>query len=410
MSSPSVKAGLSPPPLPASKHAHAQPEISESPFSDAHQIPAPTDPSHEQATMDDFVYRGTRPTPMPVPPPPRISTSAGQRLASIVENQPLRNSDTAGAGGNLSNSSHARRFFGQPPRASEDKRPPSYVTEMDELDGAANARPRRLENPFADPPGMERNKNGAVRGGWVCGILIAIVAALALAVGLGIGLTRGKHHSATSNTPAAAGNGTNATAKFPVGKWQFKTYLQNITTACTSNPNTWSCTPSSTWSQSGEISSAEFDWIIGADPHNATQYLISSTASPILISFTNLTLAVHDPDTQGERYTFAMTLNKQTWPKGNIVPSVTNTTTCFFNATTFTATLFAHQNKTYPVSGTQAGTFAQWPGSVTVQQLALGGQGVPECFVALDQSPSGPALNVLTPQAPTDMCSCVYQS
>lgn len=405
-------------------------EVTESPFSDAYQLRAYTPPVPASGpvasspsspfddppnTMDNYVYRGTRPPPMAVPPPLRITTAAGQRLAHIVRDSPHHDAHapptmaTTGPPG-MTNAAHARRFFGAPPRESEDKRPPSYSTEMEPL-----PRRGRASDPFADPPtGLSRNKNGAVRGGWICGILIALAAVLALAVGLGVGL---RHRSGGSSAPPAAANGSDspaAAAAFPIGKWSFKPYLQNVTTGCTSLASTWTCQPGSTYAESPASSLAEFDWDIRASASNASLLLLSASANPFSLgNVTDLPLTAHDVGTADARYTFNTPMLKQVWVAGALAPGIANATTCLYAQTILSATLYvSNASRTYPEAGgaRAGGSTAAWPGGVTVQQMATGGQEVPRCYVAVDNAPEGPPLDVLTPQPETDVCSCVWQS
>jgi hypothetical protein len=193
---------------------------------------------------------------------------------------------------------------------------------------------------------------------------------------------------------------------FPVGSFMIKTYLESISTSCTSNPATWLCYPYITYAESPNSSIAIFDWIIQPESQGSGTYIISSTNNPFSPIFTNITLALLDASLTSERYTFQIAMNKPVIP----VTAVTDSnlaTTCYYNSTTFEASLYTKMtksnlsNSTDKISDTTSGT---WPYAAEVEQIALSGPNVPYCVNAqYDQVGDFVVRN-------GQYCNCVYRN
>ncbi len=135
---------------------------------------------------------------------------------------------------------------------------------------------------------------------------------------------------------------------------------------------------------------------------NPPTYTISSTQNPFSILFSNSTLTLQDANLPTERYTFRIPMSKPVIPSSPIMSS-NIATTCYFNSTVLTASLYTKMAKSYPSSssssnstasstssstgsagGGQGSTgdpvFAPWPYAASVEQVATGGNDVPECF------------------------------
>lgn len=225
-----------------------------------------------------------------------------------------------------------------------------------------------------------------------------------------------------SQTSAPSSTSTSSlTGPFPIGSYSLNTFLDTVSTNCTSNPATWRCYPYTTYSSSPTAALATFNWIITASTTSSGNYTISSTDNPFAINFGNASLRLLDANAATERYHFRVPITKL------VVPSVAITSdntmaTCFFNGTIFEANLYTKIPNTYPPaspsstsaaassSSTAGGGFGSWPYAVEVTQTIGGGNGVPVCFHGVNSNLGAEITTGFTAQAAGDMCSCVYKN
>jgi len=254
------------------------------------------------------------------------------------------------------------------------------------------------------------NKHIAKRGGWrrLCFIaVIAIICIVGLVVGLVVGLKK-KHHQTDGSDSSSGGSsssnpGFNTT--FPAGSYAIETVLDSVSTNCTSNSATWRCYPYSIYSESTSASAATFDWIIQPFSDGSNNYTISSTDNPFSLVFANASLTLQDAGQSSERYTFQVEMKKPVVPATSITNDNT-AATCYFNSTTFEASLYTRMTKSYPPNSTDSRNstaFVPWPYAVQIEQLASSGSTVPECF----DSANNPVGNFSVEQS-GKVCNCLY--
>jgi len=281
------------------------------------------------------------------------------------------------------------------------------------------------------------------RGGWgrICLIvgLVALVV-IGLAVGLGVGLTVGRRNKNNDSgsggaTTAPATDNETETQSFPIGQYSIVTALKNVDTSCTSNPNTWSCVPTTVYnpqdSSTFSASMSEFHWVISNTSSiyatNATDstpdagvpanLTISSTENPLSIVFSDKPLTYFNPasNSSAERYTFSFSMPKSVIPDIDI--SGTNTQSrCYFNETTFTGTLYLSEPRTYPESNATVSDSGdiEWPYAIEITQSSPGGTSgdeiIPACYSYVDGT-NGDLLDAgLAAQSADSQCQCGYRN
>lgn len=153
-----------------------------------------------------------------------------------------------------------------------------------------------------------------------------------------------------------------------------------MSTSCSSNAAAFGCYPYTTYAADASSSSAAtFDWIIEpTDDHH--QYAISSSDNPFAPSFANVTLSTLDAGRDTERLAFSVTINKAVVPAGPLVPGQASASTCYFNETVMSATMWTRAGASYPAGGGGgSSTYQPWPYAVEVSQVQRAGAGVPDC-------------------------------
>ncbi|KAH7319171.1 hypothetical protein BKA65DRAFT_96090 [Rhexocercosporidium sp. MPI-PUGE-AT-0058] len=305
--------------------------------------------------------------------------------------------------------------LGVPPTLNFDGNPPPYThfDQSKEVEGPKGEKLSELRR------GLENNKHIAKRGGWKRLAIIAAVIILCI-VGLVLGLVvglRNKNKGSSSdkngsNSPAGGASGTvdpptdpNANARFPAGSYRFDTYLDTISTNCTSNPATWRCFPYFTYATSPTQATASFDWIIS--PSVGSNYTISSTPNYFSIVFTNASLSLMNAGADDEHYFFQTMMDKPTRPVAQL-GSENVASTCYFNSTTFQGYLYTKMPKTFFTNDTNSSIdtntpFAAWPYAVKVEQVASAGSGTPTCL-----GPAGQSLGDFSVADGTQLCDCLY--
>jgi len=208
-----------------------------------------------------------------------------------------------------------------------------------------------------------------------------------------------------------------------------------VDTSCTSNPNTWSCVPTTVYnpqdSSTFSASMSEFHWVISNTSSiyatNATDstpdagvpanLTISSTENPLSIVFSDKPLTYFNPasNSSAERYTFSFSMPKSVIPDIDI--SGTNTQSrCYFNETTFTGTLYLSEPRTYPESNATVSDSGdiEWPYAIEITQSSPGGTSgdeiIPACYSYVDGT-NGDLLDAgLAAQSADSQCQCGYRN
>lgn len=220
-----------------------------------------------------------------------------------------------------------------------------------------------------------------------------------------------------SNSPSPSSPST--TAPFPAGSYTFTTYLDTVTTNCTTVPADWQCAPYHTYSDSPSLALAADKWIIiDSGSPSSPNLTISSSNNPFNVEFVNASLTLVDPDSSSERYMFTAHFTKVVVPSPGVY--------CFFNDTVVEGNLYTKRAKSGPskISGSSTAsaaqptatqdapsdTFEEWKYAVQTTQSIGAGSTVPECFHMNNGVRGERASNGTKPQAPEDKCSCVYQN
>jgi hypothetical protein len=203
-----------------------------------------------------------------------------------------------------------------------------------------------------------------------------------------------------------AGGGSNPASNttFPAGSYAIETYLDTVSTNCTSNYATWLCYPYATYAQSPSGSATTFDWIIEPAAHGSNNYTISSTLNYFSIVFSNISMTLQDAVMDTEHYFFQTTAQKPVYPS-LAISSSNEAAICYYNDTTFQAYLYTKIPKTYPSNSTSSNStdaFTPWPYAVKVEQVAASGSGTPECVDA-----QGNSLGTFSVQS-GQLCDCLY--
>lgn len=282
------------------------------------------------------------------------------------------------------------------------------------------------------------------RGGWgrIC-LVVGLVALLVigLAVGLGVGLTVGRRNrnddSGNEATTPPAEDSSTEDQSFPLGQHSIVTALRAVNADCTSNPNTWSCVPNTVYDPrdpgSFTASQSEFHWIISntsstyavngtettPDAGILANLTISTTNNPLSIVFSDEALTYFNPasNSSAERYTFSFTMAKSVIPNMDI--SGTNTQSqCYFNQTTFSATLYLSAQRSYPEDNTTITSSTdetQWPYAIEILQSSPGGgqnggEITPVCYSYVDGRDGAMLDAGLSAQSANSQCECGYRN
>ena len=395
----------------------------------------------------------------------RISLPASQRLTTITEgpNANLGAAETPppiprrSSRRNSQSSRHSRRWSAG---SSADNilrvgPPPPYDWVEEPVDEKGDKANTAKDDKLAWLRRGKSEDGKRRRGGWVrlaliIGLILLLV--IALAVGLGVGLSqKHKKTDVTKHKDKSGGSGGNGSnggqqtttpsdsgskpdsdppQKFPLGTYSLVTALMTLEASCTANPATWRCYPDTVYSVSTtESSMAYFNWIVSntsstyADSSTAStddkgvpaNLTVSTTDNPFDISFSDKDLtyisASDDPDSA--RYTFSFTMPKQV--DSLIALTQDNAdTTCFYNQTAFTGTMYLSLDRTYPtgsdVSSTSLGGYEQWPYAVEITQTAYGGTDVPNCYKTLNGQLGDRITESLDPQSSDSECLCDYKN
>lgn len=381
-------------------------------------------------------------------PAKRISTPAGQRLSSILEStQVKRGRSPAPTKINVTTTtsycndpSHSHIFPIQhknpkksgvvsvltggrldTPRESSEERNPNgsnlSVSVWSDKDGEKFGRVRQ-------------NRRGCLNNwSWrriaiILAILLALI--IALAVGLAVGLKR-KPSSPTSTVgdsrPAGTGSGTDSQSDkppapsstsapvavpsgFPVGAFSLVTFLDTVTTECTSNNATWACPPNTNYYSDPQKALTILNWVISGSPGS---YKISSQGLDATLgtTFQNEKLELLDGGKDTERYRFSISRTKSVNMTGSI-GDAKGDFECDYGATNIQASLYTKMSRTFPkdtIAVPNTGN-PSWPFAVRVEQTVAGGENVPSCKRRSGEAISGG----LKAQDAGTLCACLYKN
>ena len=364
-----------------------------------------------------------------------LAGSVDQRLSVIDEDHPSPPLDSpTPINPKTHNRPFSRRFgLGEPPRYSSSNRPPNYT--FWDITGPKGEKFDDLRN------NVRNNAYVAKRGGWkrICIIFwVLLVLVIALAVGLGVGLMRRHHNrydlsfstepghntyltsSSSKPAPSPSASASPQTGPFPAGSYTFTTFLSSTSTNCTSNPASWTCQPSVTYSSDPISSKAQFNWIISttnSTPVSSTpNFTISSTSNPFSIDFTNASLSLLDAGLDTERYSFKTIVPKIVYPTDSL------SIKCFYNETQFSGNLYTKKPKTVPSGAAASATssasaaastgddFGEWKFAVDATQSIGGGVDVPDCYQYNNGQTGAKLTKGYEEKDEGQFCSCAYKN
>lgn len=230
-------------------------------------------------------------------------------------------------------------------------------------------------------------------------------------------------------SPAPSSSGAIPNGPFPAGSYALTTFLDTVSTNCTSNAATWRCYPYTTYTQSQSGAMATFNWVITErDPKSFSvdKYSISSTDNPFALDFSNVPMQLLDLGLSSERYAFSVTMDKTVIPSTAIAGD-NSVATCFYNNSTFGASLFTKMSKTYPLPASASDStappspsagngnsasqgFQPWPYAIRVEEYIGGGSGVPSCYKTVKGNIGDRITDGISPKSPENVCSCLYKN
>lgn len=153
-----------------------------------------------------------------------------------------------------------------------------------------------------------------------------------------------------------------------------------------------------------------FNWNISAGSFPDT-YQISSVDDPFAISFTS-DLNLIDKGEDSEHYRFQITFDKKVIPSTSLTDD-DSSTVCFYNSTTFQSYIYTKMSQDYPPSDmkTTNASYAPWPYAVRVEEVAGGGDSVPNCYKA-NNGVIGERVksDSLKAQDAGALCDCLYMN
>nr|POE69074.1 hypothetical protein CFP56_72781 [Quercus suber] len=390
-----------------------------------------------------------------IPPAKRISLPASERLSTITEGpRPAEASRASHVPARPissryapSFSSHANRWStGNSSQATTSRTaPPAYgwVPEPIEpeedlrspIEGEKLAQLRKADDERRD------GQSKGLRGGWgrLLLILAAVLIVLGIALGVGLGVGLKKHQSNNGQDSIGAGSPqTSSTPQpFPVGEYSLATVLRRQDTSCTSNSATWRCYPNTVYNPSNgatnTTSLATFNWILSntssifptnkssdittSDQGIPSNLTISSVDNPFAISFANQSLTYIRPSSNrtAARLTFTFEMSKSVIPSTSLTDN-NAATICFFNATTFTGTLYLEEPPVFPSlamatdAAVGSANATAWPYAVEILQSSPAGTDVPACYLTANGDVGARILTGPDPVSGSEQCLCDYRN
>ncbi|EOO00707.1 putative tat pathway signal sequence protein [Phaeoacremonium minimum UCRPA7] len=139
--------------------------------------------------------------------------------------------------------------------------------------------------------------------------------------------------------------------------------------------------------------------------------MISSSENPFAPEFGNITLTILNRNTYRERFTFNFTMAMPVVALSGTFND-TSTTTCYFNSTVLSATIWTRMRADYPrnISSVAApvnasSTFDPWPFAVDIAETQPAGADVPDC-----RDWQGRAVGDVSAGDGGGACSCSYSN
>ncbi|KAL9053808.1 MAG: hypothetical protein Q9162_004527 [Coniocarpon cinnabarinum] len=392
----------------SSEHDTTAPEASTSPPADgaflssiSNSISTPSQQAPENAAAQGDPAN---------PPPPPIPAQHPARHSPIT---PPRTSSANSPRRNRASSNRNRQFIagalGEAPREDDEneKPPPPYTATVDaspsssetsdppssapsngatdrndDVRGEVSSGNAWASSPYLlppkptllPPPGRQpssdfrRSLFRSRRGGlWrLLFLLLLLLLLLGLGLGLGLGLTIGKRkHNETNTSPGSAGDDT--APPFPIGNWTIPVVLQTQNSACSSRPETFTCFPYTTYSDSPSRSAFTFLWTITStspsSPNNDT-LSITANANTFALTFGPTPLQHLDVGSANERFAFEVPVPKDVQPSVSLGSGERDM--CRFPTATLKGALYVHGNGTGVGSG-DGGTGPEiWPGTTWI--------------------------------------------
>ena len=181
---------------------------------------------------------------------------------------------------------------------------------------------------------------------------------------------------------------------FPAGTYTIATYLDTVSSECTSNPSTWTCSPGTIFDDDAYKSLAVFKFTItGSD---SSYQIVSDDGTTVPPS----SLEMIGKGTDNERYRFQIKQDKR------VDTTIDDqAATCVFKNMFFRGDLYTKRALDYPLEG-QHVEGNKWPFAVKFEQN-VSGEETPTCY----KRGSRDVLDVdITSVDATTMCSCLYRN
>lgn len=154
----------------------------------------------------------------------------------------------------------------------------------------------------------------------------------------------------TANAPTSSPTSTltpsAAPANFPVGSYSLVTFLDTVTTGCTSDPNTWTCAPFTDYYTDPQKALTVLNWEITG---SSGSYKISSKGQDGTFdtTFQNEKLELLDEGKDQERFRFQINRSKTVNMTGSLGEE-TGDFECDFGSTGLAGYLYTKMSRTYP--------------------------------------------------------------
>lgn len=225
-----------------------------------------------------------------------------------------------------------------------------------------------------------------------------------------------------SSTPTSTLAPSAVPSGFPLGSYSLVTFLDTVSTDCTSNNATWACAPYTDYYSDPQKALAVINWEITG---SSGSYKISSKdTSDLYMSFRNAPLDLLDKSKDTERYRFQISRTKTVNMTGTIGNSRGNFE-CDYGATNLQAYLYTKMQRTYPDDTimvpktpntvwpygkqTHAADSSPLPDfdiAVRVEEAVGGGENVPSCTRSSGERVS----SGIRAQDAGNLCSCLYKN
>lgn len=386
-------------------------------------------------------------------PAKRISTPAGQRLSIVLESSHIRSKPTKPEPKSKIEVTTTSTYCNDPTHQHmgptvhvHEPRKPGFLSVItggrlgdttrgcmeDESHNGSNLSVSVWSDPHTPRSEKFRQlKTGGNGRRWkwkrlavIGAMVIALI--IALAVGLAVGLKKKSSSELSSSSSATAADTDSSRTStetsipstptstltpsavpsgFPLGAYSLVTFLDTVSTDCTSNNATWTCAPYTDYYSDPQKALAVINWEISG---STGSYKISSKdTSDLYMTFQNAPLDLLDKGKDTERYRFQISRTKSVNMTGTIGKSKGNFE-CDYGATNLQAYLYTKMQRTYPddTISVQSTPNSVWPYAVRIEQAVGGGQNVPSCT----KSSGEQVTDGIRAQDASKLCSCLYKN